>query len=165
MSDFNFNIVKTNYLNEMAYTRSNFKNKLVNLTWQIAENWILIRYCSIIKRDKTKRQWQNELYQNLLKPLYDDKIKKIRNQKESKYSIFIQYWINEKDFDKRPETVFSNVKEKIKKENINVDDYNVRKAIIDLCDYGFKDIAYLISYGTEEDIKDYAYGDLDKLEI
>lgn len=164
INKFNFNIVKDKHLNEMAYIRSKFKNKIMFLTGQIIENWILIRYCVISNRIQTKKHWQSELFQKFLEPLNKDSIKKTKNQKEAKYSIFIQYWIDEQDFNKRPETILSYIKNKIKEENIKINN-NLRKAIMDFCNYGLQDLAYLISYGTEEDIKDYAYGDLDKLEI
>ena len=152
---FNFNIVKDSHLNEMAYIRSVFKDRVVGFTWQIVENWILIRYCSIIGSTRLKKHWQDELYQKFLRPLNEDKIKKTSNQSSVKYTIINQYWFIDQDLDDSPETILNAIEPKISKENIEIND-NIRQAIADLCNFGLKDMVYLISYSNAKDIQEYA---------
>lgn len=52
---------KYGMLNEMAYKRNVYKEKIDNIFPQILENWCLIRYCTITKREKTKNHWIDEL--------------------------------------------------------------------------------------------------------
>lgn len=53
---------------EMAYDRKQFKALIENLSYQIYENWCLIKYCSITGNKKQlKNHWKNKLRSYLTK--------------------------------------------------------------------------------------------------
>ena len=163
--DFNKSLKKIsypNYLNEMAFNRDFFKGRFESFSNQIIENWILVHYCSLSNsHEYLKKHWASELANNYLIPLNKAKIKRSssKNNSEIKMAVIYQYWFDEMDYDKSPESIRDILLSKLEDENIDIDD-TIRKCIVDLMNYGFEDIAYQIAYGDEKSIREYCYHEI-----
>lgn len=163
---FNFNVVKI--LSEMAYSREEFRKILDSWTYQIAVNWVFIRYCTISGKFQNDLQlhWSSELANNFIIKLREKKLKK--DNLETRKSIVNYQWFDLDEMQSKNIMITSWVKSKIDEENrkdkyhkLNLKlDNDFRKAIKDICDYGFIELAKLIIKGTEEEIINYCYNEI-----
>ena len=166
MFNFNFNVLKC--LNEMAYSREEFRKSLDNWTYQISVNWIFIRYCTISKRFQNDLQlhWASELANKFLIPLRNKKLKK--ESLVARKSVVNYQWFDLDEIQSKNLMISSWIRTKIEEENRNDKFYklnlkfddNFRKAIKDICEYGFLELAELIAKGTEDEIKNYCYNEI-----
>lgn len=133
---------------EMAFSRQTFINKIEGITPQLVEDWCLIRYCTLSKRTQTKRHWQNELY-GYIDSILDYKLKAGNKKECSEFVIIDEYEFNNTD------NVYNSMKRKIKKENIDRNDSNIKQACKDFADFGVHELIDIISMNDTDENFDY----------
>lgn len=52
-------------LMEYSMPRAKYVENICNLFQQILENWMLVRYCTLVGRTETKKHWKSELWTHL----------------------------------------------------------------------------------------------------
>jgi hypothetical protein len=138
---------------EMAYTREKYMLRLFNLKTQIIENWCLIHYCSLTNRTETKKHWGDELSAHI------DNLRDM-TIKTSKKRATEQEYLDNLELD-NPIKIKHIIKNKFKKENIDITTDVYEKVCDDFASYGIHEIIDIIcmNYSDENDdyIDDYIY--------
>lgn len=140
---------------EMAVSRDNFIIKADNLSKQIFQNWVLIKYCTLSNNSsfiKNKNHWSAELSGHLW-TCARTKITKSKDSTKEKAMIFL--WIKERDLDNpKDNDILYIVEDKRLKEKIPFDK-NWIQSINDL-KKSLKTLAKVIAYSkSKEEIDRY----------
>ena len=118
-----------------------------DLSYQIFENWCLIRYCTITNRELTKEHWKSELY------VYLSKIS--RNGMKSNNTISSREKAIRQGFDMGDlfnitDSLYKSVKKKFLKENININD-NLLSNILSDFSNSIIEIVHILSINGDID--------------
>lgn len=133
---------------EMAYTRNKYMENLNNIRLQLIENWCLIRYCTLSGRTQTKNHWQNELY-NYVKSLQDMTLK-TKGKKYASEEVLIE-WAELDNEDH----IYKIFKRKARKENLDLNDPNIKQACKDFAKFGIHELIDIISMNDTDENFDY----------
>lgn len=133
---------------EMAYTRNKYMENLNNIRLQLIENWCLIRYCTLSGRTQTKNHWQNELY-NYVKSLQDMTLK-TKGKKYASEEVLIE-WAELDNEDH----IYKIFKRKARKENLDLNDPNIKQACKDFAKFGVYELIDIISMNDTDENFDY----------
>jgi len=141
---------KCGAINEMAYKRKEYKEKIDALSSQVIENWCLIRHCTLSGSRKYKKHWSDELRGHLL-TLARYNIKG-RNNWEDKEQAIREVWLNN-DYN-TPRSIEYVIHNKFRKEGFDTKS-DLFIEIIEDCINSFDRIISLISSWNISDIDDY----------
>lgn len=136
---------------EYAEPRKRFVECAYNLSFQIAENWCLVRYCTLIGREQTKTHWKNELFAHMVN-IASMKLKG-NNSTESRQKAFAEAW-DRADFSNDAMSIYGRTVGKFVKENIDIKDENVIISCRD-CHESSDTIVSLLANGNFDAIHDY----------
>ncbi|MBR6516914.1 MAG: hypothetical protein IKT40_08780 [Bacilli bacterium] len=145
-----YNILDKSFILEYAIQRKSFISLVRDLSYQIVENWCLIRYCTITNRTELKEHWKTEL-KSYFKRLIRLSIK--NNDYKTRFKA-AKEGFNEADMYQSAELIFSFVKDKFKTENIKFDD--ILMTVIEDCYNSLDSIVDVIAtYNDHEKIENY----------
>lgn len=137
-------------LNEMAYKRNVYKEKVDNILPQIFENWCLVHYCTITGRTQTKFHWSDELYGHMLTiSRYGPKG---NNSADARMKVLNEI-INDGDYDK-PNILHLTITRKFENEKINIYSTEYQQTIND-CITAFPEIIQIITSQDSNRIRKY----------
>lgn len=138
-------------LNEMAFKRRDYKEKIDNVSAQIIENWCLVRYCKLFMDDKRcMAHWADELRGHLITAArYNIKG---TSRSEDKEQVIREIWSDNDYYE--PKTIEYVIYNKFRKESIETSSKEFLQVIAD-CIGEFNGLIQLISVGSLEDISAY----------
>ena len=138
-------------LNEMAFKRKDYKEKIDNESSQIIINWCLVHYCTLFGDvNRCKEHWCGELRGHILTAArYNLKGEKTSEDKEQ---AIREVW-NDNDYF-LPKTIEYVIYNKFKKEGLDTSGVVFVQVIAD-CINSFNDIIRLVSHGDIREISDY----------
>ncbi|MGM9745802.1 MAG: hypothetical protein ACI30H_02435 [Paludibacteraceae bacterium] len=117
-------------LGEMSLPRSTYKERIRVLTNKILENWILVRYCTLVGQTRYKKHWSDELYGHMI-TVSRWKLKKT-DKIEIREKIFREIW-DEEDFND-VQCLRMAISRKFMNEKIDINSENVLQCITDCID-------------------------------
>ena len=144
-----YNIINETKLFKYLIHRDKYVDMCFNLSYQIFENWCLIRYCTLTNRKLTKEHWKDELSSYLYK-IGMNGIK--ANNSPMSRTKAIRQGFDMGDLFNVSTSLIKSLKRKFNKEDINIDD-DILYTIINDFQQSVNDIIFILSYN--EGIDDY----------
>lgn len=144
--------VRKAIIEEMAMTASKYYDTVEHLIQQIAENWCLIRYCTLLHYSEGKKNhWRSELL-SYMENIASRKIKN-GNSPIAKEKLLLKAW-NERDFDTDENCIALAVVSKFRKEGFSTMSKEFVETTIDFKN-SMKDIVEAILSESYNTIFDY----------